>query len=75
MQQAAGPRMDITMDFITDLSPSKIRQRIYDLILVVVDRDTEMAQYTPVRKTIDTAELANIASTFYKVLACLKQSS
>ena len=55
-----GPWSDITMDFITDLPPSKKRTKAYDSILVVVDRYTKMARYIPVKKTLTAAELADV---------------
>jgi transposase InsO family protein len=55
-----GPWADITMDFITDLPPSKKRGKAYDSILVVVDRYTKTARYIPVKKTITAAELADV---------------
>jgi transposase InsO family protein len=55
------PWKDISMDFITGLPPCNAgRRKAYDAILVVVDRYTKMAKYTPVCKTIDAADLANI---------------
>jgi len=48
------------MDFIIDLPPSKWRGRVYDSILVVVDRFTKMARYIPVCKTITSQELADV---------------
>ena len=54
------PWSDITMDFITDLPPSKKNGRAYDCILVVVDRYTKMSRYIPTRKTIDATGLADI---------------
>ena len=33
---------------------------MYDSILVIVDRFTKLAQYIPVRKTIDIVELVDI---------------
>lgn len=58
-----GPWSDITMDFITDLPPSKKKAKAYDSILVVVDRYTKMARYIPVRKTITAAEVADAFMT------------
>jgi transposase InsO family protein len=55
-----GPWRDITMDFVTDLPPSKRRGKAYDSILVVVDRYTKMARYIPVLKTIDAPTLADV---------------
>ena len=60
LPQPTGPWIDITMDFITDLPPSKRRGKAYDCILVVVDRYTKMARYIPVRKTIEAPQLADV---------------
>jgi transposase InsO family protein len=60
LPQPTGPWRDITMDFITDLPPSKRRGKAYDCILVVVDRYTKMARYIPVRKTIEAPQLADV---------------
>ncbi|MGL5827975.1 MAG: DDE-type integrase/transposase/recombinase, partial [Angustibacter sp.] len=56
----SGPYTDITMDFITDLPPSTKGGKVYDSILVVVDRYTKMARYIPVRKTLDAPGLAQV---------------
>jgi hypothetical protein len=56
-----SPWKDISMDFITGLPPCNAGiSTVYDAILVVVDKYTKMAKYTPVQKTIDAATLANI---------------
>ena len=57
------PWMDITMDFITDLPPSKKQGKAYDCILVIVDRYTKMTRYIPTRKTIDADGLASVFFT------------
>ena len=54
------PWQEITMDFITDLPPSQFRGRVYDSILVVVDRYTKSARYIATTKTITAAELAEL---------------
>ena len=33
---------------------------MYDLILIIVDKFMKLAQYIPIRKTIDTIELTDI---------------
>jgi transposase InsO family protein len=67
------PWEEITMDFITDLPPSKWGGQTYDSILVVVDRFTKLARYIPVRKTIDAPELADIfVQHIYKDFGCPK---
>ena len=54
------PWQEITLDFITDLPPSKFRGKVYDSILVIVDRYTKLARYIPTTKTITAAELAEL---------------
>jgi hypothetical protein len=53
-----GPWEDLTMDFITDLPPSRIGEDVFDSIWVIVDKLTKMAHYIPVAKTIGAKELA-----------------
>ena len=48
------------MDFITDLPPCNWSGKVYDSILIVMDRYTKMARYILVQKTIDASELAHI---------------
>jgi hypothetical protein len=55
-----GPWEDITLDFITDLPPSRFLGQVYDSILVVVDRYTKMAHYVPCRKDITADTLAEV---------------
>ena len=51
----------VTMDFITDLPPSKgYNGAVYDAVLVTVDRLTKMAHYTATRKDIDAPTLAGL---------------
>ena len=55
------------MDFIVGLPPSRFRGRVYDSILVVMDRFTKMARYIPVTATIGAAELAEVfINTIFK---------
>jgi hypothetical protein len=51
---------DITMDFITDLPPSRRGRNVYDSILVIVDRKTKMSLYVPCDKKCDAEELAHL---------------
>jgi RNase H-like domain found in reverse transcriptase/Reverse transcriptase (RNA-dependent DNA polymerase)/Integrase zinc binding domain len=52
---------EITMDFITDLPPSKDSSgNVCDSLFVVVDRLTKMAKYIPCLKTINADELAQV---------------
>ena len=54
------PWQEITLDFITGLPPSRFRGKVYDSILVIVDRYTKMARYIPTTKEINAAELAEL---------------
>lgn len=49
---------EVTMDFITDLPPSKLLGQVYDSILVICDRLTKMCHYVPARSNWDGVELA-----------------
>lgn len=54
------PFQEITMDFVTDLPPSKVGSIVHDAILVVVDRYTKAARYIPVTKDIDAVQLSKV---------------
>ena len=61
------------MDFITDLPLSKRYRQVYDSILVVINRFTKMARYIAIRKSMDTAELADIyINIIFKDFGCPK---
>lgn len=53
-----GPWEEVTMDFITELPPSRMNGVVYDAILVVVCRLTKMAHYIPARGDWDGVDLA-----------------
>jgi len=55
-----GPWSDVTMDFITDLPPSKYLGQVYDSILVIVDRLTKMAHYVPAKAGWTAQDLAQV---------------
>jgi hypothetical protein len=57
---AEGPRRHWTMDFITDLPPSRYRGLVYDAILVMVDRFTKYSRYIPARKDWDAEFLGDV---------------
>ena len=46
------PWKKITTDFITNLPPNKHDERVYDAILIMVDKYTKMFLYFPTNKTI-----------------------
>jgi hypothetical protein len=55
------------MDFIMDLLLSTRNGRVYNSILIIVDRFTKMAIYIPYNKTCTIEELTNI---FYEEIIC-----
>ena len=57
---SSQPWQEIIMDFITGLPPSRLRDSVYDSVLVVVDRFTKMARYLPCLKTITAESLAEL---------------
>ncbi|KAF4546986.1 Transposon Tf2-5 polyprotein-like protein 3 [Elsinoe fawcettii] len=54
------PWQEITMDFITDLPPSKLGAGVFDAILVIVDRYSKMSIYVPTTKKCTSVELADV---------------
>ena len=46
------------MDFVTELPLSKLNEDLFDAILVVVDRFTNMSHYIPARADWDGEDLA-----------------
>jgi len=54
------PFESISMDFITDLSPSKdpVTNVVYDSVFVIVDRYTKFARYIPTLKTATAEDVA-----------------
>lgn len=52
------PWEEVTMDFITELPPSKLSGVVYDAILVIVCRLTKMAHHVPARANWDGVDLA-----------------
>ncbi len=51
---------EITMNFITDLSSSKWKEVMYDLILVIVDHYMKMMRYLSMKKTLTVIELTEL---------------
>lgn len=66
LPRPSQPWKELTMDFITDLPPSKRNGYVYDAILVVVDRYTKMVRYLPTTKKIDAVQLSDL---FYEEIA------
>ncbi len=57
---------EITMNFITDLSSSKWKKVMYDLILVIVNYYMKMTRYLFTKKTLTVVKLAEL---FFKQIA------
>ncbi len=51
---------EITMNFITDLSSSKWKKVVYDLILVIVDHYIKMTRYLFTKKTLTVIKLTEL---------------
>ena len=51
---------EIILDFITGLPLSRFKGKVYDSILVIVDRYTKMARYIATTKEITAPELAEL---------------
>ena len=60
------------MDFITDLPPSNFHGKVYDSILVVVDKYTKIAWYILYTKKVTTIELLDLFIAYiYKDFSAL----
>jgi len=57
---------EITMNFITDLSSSKWKEIVYDLILMIVNYYTKMMHYLFTKKTLTVVKLVEL---FFKKIA------
>ena len=55
------PWKKITLDFITDLPPNKRGERVYDAILIMVDKYMKMVRYFFTNKTITAIQFSNIS--------------
>ena len=51
---------EITLDFITNLPPSKPSDLVYDSILIIIDRYTKINIFIPITKRCDSVELTSI---------------
>ena len=60
LPQPTGPWKKITIDFITNLSPSKQKGNVYDTILVVVDRYTKGVRYILTTMKITAPQLEEL---------------
>jgi len=57
---------EITMNFITDLSSSKWKKVMYDLILMIINHYMKMTCYLSMKKTLTVVKLAEL---FFKKIA------
>ena len=57
---------EITTNFITDLSSSKWKEVMYDLILVIVNYYMKMTRYLSMKKTLTVVKLTEL---FFKQIA------
>ena len=57
---------EITMNFITDLSSSKWKKVMYDLILMIINHYMNMTCYLSMKKTLTVVKLAEL---FFKKIA------
>ncbi len=51
---------EITMNFIINLSPSKWKEVMYDLILMIVDHYMKITRYLSIKKTLTVVKLAKL---------------
>ncbi len=51
---------EITMNFITDLSSSKWKKVVYDLILIIVNHYMKMIHYLSMKKTLTVVKLTKL---------------
>jgi hypothetical protein len=50
------------MDFVIDLSPSRLQKEVYDSILVIINHFTKLDTYIPYKKSINAEELVDIVT-------------
>jgi hypothetical protein len=48
------------MDFIINLSLSKLESSVYNIVLVVVDRYTKVARYLSIIKIVDAVDVFDL---------------
>jgi hypothetical protein len=63
----SGPFQELSIDFIVNLLPSTCNGRVYDAILVIVDRFTKMSIYITYNKTCTAEDLVDL---FYEEVIC-----
>ena len=61
------------MNFVIELSSSKKRDVVYDLILMIIDRYIKMIKYILIIKKIDVAKLTKMF--FEKIVLCFDMSN
>jgi hypothetical protein len=63
----SGPIQELTIDFIIDLPLSTYEGKVYNSILVIVDRYTKIVRYIPYNKTCTSVQLIDL---FIKEIVC-----
>jgi hypothetical protein len=48
------------MNFVTNLPPSLFREKVYDSILIIINKYSRIIQFIPYNKDIDVPELTEI---------------
>jgi hypothetical protein len=56
----SGAWQNILMNFVIKLPPSLIKEKVYDLILIVIKKYSRKIQFIYYNKNIDVPELAEI---------------
>ena len=54
-----GPWQEISIDFITNLPPSRNNKAVYNTILIIVDHFSKMSLYIPAEKSWRAEDLAD----------------
>jgi hypothetical protein len=67
LPQPAKPWKEISLDWITQLPPSRYKGREYNSILTIVDRYTKMAIFLLAEETMDAVDFAEM---FYNEIEC-----
>ncbi len=60
LSQLTDSWKEITMNFITDLSSSKWKEVMYDLIFMIIDHYIKMIHYLSIKKTLTVVELTEL---------------
>ena len=55
-----GPIEELTIDFITSLPEARYNKKLYNAILMIIDRFSKYSLFFPVRSDIIATELATL---------------